>query len=45
MRTIQSDIDALCQAGISICAFTGTNGGYEILSDFKTDNKLASEDE
>ena len=22
----------MCQAGIPICAFTGTNGGYEILS-------------
>ena len=36
VRTIQRDIDALCQAGIPICAFTGTNGGYEILSDFKS---------
>lgn len=45
VRTIQRDIDALCQAGIPICAFTGTNGGYEILSDFKLNNQLASEDE
>jgi predicted DNA-binding transcriptional regulator YafY len=45
VRTIQRDIDALCQAGIPICAFTGTNGGYEILSDFKMNNQLASEDE
>mgnify|MGYP000906473170 FL=1 len=36
VRTIQRDIDTLCQAGIPICAFTGTNGGYEILSDFKS---------
>ena len=45
VRTIQRDIDVLCQAGIPICAFTGTNGGYEILSDFKMNNQLASEDE
>lgn len=45
VRTIQRDIDALCQAGIPICALTGTNGGYEILSDFKMNNQLASEDE
>lgn len=45
VRTIQRDIDALCQAGIPICAFTGTNGGYEILSDFKMNNQLASKDE
>lgn len=45
VRTIQRDIDVLCQAGIPICAFTGTNGGYEILSDFKMNDQLASEDE
>lgn len=45
VRTIQRDIDALCQAGIPICAFNGVNGGYEILSDFKMSNQLASEDE
>lgn len=45
VRTIQRDIDALCQAGIPICAFAGTNGGYEILSDFKMNDQLASEDE
>lgn len=45
VRTIQRDIDALCQAGIPICAFAGSNGGYEILSDFKMNNQLASEDE
>lgn len=45
VRTIQRDIDALCQAGIPICAFTGVNGGYEILNDFKMNHQLASEDE
>lgn len=45
VRTIQRDIDVLCQAGIPICAFTGTNGGYEIINDFKMNNQLASEDE
>lgn len=45
VRTIQRDIDALCQAGVPVCAYTGANGGYEILSDFKMDHQLASEDE
>ena len=45
VRTIQRDIDALCQAGIPICALTGTNGGYEIISDFQMNNQLASKDE
>ena len=45
VRTIQRDIEALCQAGIPIYALTGTNGGYEILSDFRMNNQLASEDE
>lgn len=45
VRTIQRDIDALCQAGIPIYAITGTNGGYEILSDYKMNSQLASEDE
>ena len=45
VRTIKRDIDTLCQAGIPICAFTGTNGGHEILGDFKMNNQLASKDE
>ena len=45
VRTIQRDIDALCKAGIPICAFTGTNGGYEVLNDFKMNNQLATKDE
>lgn len=45
VRTIQRDIDALCQAGIPIYAAVGINGGYEILKDFKMNNQLASEDE
>ena len=32
VRTIQRDIDALRQAGIPICALTGTNGGSNIVS-------------
>ncbi|MBQ9990626.1 MAG: YafY family transcriptional regulator [Lachnospiraceae bacterium] len=45
IRTVQRDIDTLCQAGIPICAFTGINGGYEILQDFKMNNQLVSEEE
>ena len=45
VRTIQRDIEALCQAGIPVYAITGINGGYEILDNFKMNNQLASEDE
>lgn len=45
VRTIQRDIDTLCQAGIPVYAITGSNGGYEISDNFKMNNQLASEDE
>lgn len=45
VRTIQRDIDALSQAGIPVYASTGVNGGYEILSDYKIDHQLVSDDE
>jgi len=45
VRTIQRDIDALSQTGIPVYASPGANGGYEILSDFKMNNQLASDDE
>lgn len=45
VRTVQRDIDALCQAGIPVYAVTGSNGGYEISDNFKMNNQLVSEDE
>lgn len=40
VRTIQRDIDVLCQAGIPICAFTGTNGGYERVCEKFSVNRI-----
>lgn len=45
VRTIQRDIDLLCQAGIPITALTGSNGGYEILDSFRMNNQLASKED
>ncbi|MBP1755092.1 MAG: hypothetical protein H6Q59_1490 [Firmicutes bacterium] len=44
-RTIQRDIDALCQAGIPVVALTGTNGGYEILDTFRMGQHAATEED
>lgn len=45
IRTIQRDIDALCQAGIPIFAITGSNGGYEISDTFQMNNQLVSKED
>ncbi len=45
IRTIQRDIDTLCQAGIPIYAVTGINGGYDISDTFKINNHLVSKEE
>jgi len=39
-RTIQRDIETLCQAGIPIVATFGADGGYEIYQDFKLEHQL-----
>ena len=44
-RTIQRDIDRLCIAGIPIIAYTGVDGGYEIVSDYQMKNHLINESE
>lgn len=45
VRTIQRDIDALCQAGIPVIALNGSNGGYQIAEQFMLNNQLISQDE
>lgn len=45
VRTIQRDIDALCQAHIPVIALNGTNGGYKIAEQFVMNNQLASKEE
>lgn len=45
VRTIQRDIDSLCQAGIPVIALNGTNGGYQIAEQFTLNNQLISRDE
>lgn len=45
VRTIQRDIDTLCQAGIPIYAMNGVNGGYAISDTFKMNNQLVSHDD
>jgi predicted DNA-binding transcriptional regulator YafY len=45
VRTIQRDIDALCQAGIPIVAETGVHGGYYLAENFRMDAHLATDED
>lgn len=45
VRTIQRDIDSLCQAGIPIVAETGTNGGYYLEENFRMDAHTVSNED
>lgn len=45
VRTIQRDIDALCQAGVPVIALNGTNGGYSVAEQFVLNNQLVSKKE
>lgn len=45
LRTIQRDIETLCEAGIPVASFLGTDGGYEILNSFKMDKQIANNDD
>lgn len=45
VRTIQRDIDSLCQAGIPIVAETGANGGYYIAENFRMDAHMATNED
>jgi len=44
-RTINRDIDALCQAGIPIVTYQGTGGGISIAEGFKLDKSILTTDE
>ncbi len=39
-RTIYRDIDAICMAGIPICATSGVGGGFEIMPNYKIDKNV-----
>lgn len=41
-RTIYRDIDAISLAGIPVCAISGVNGGFEIMENYKVENKVFS---
>lgn len=45
VRTIQRDIDSLCQAGIPIVATTGSDGGYYLPESFKMDAQTVTEED
>ncbi|MDI9441253.1 MAG: YafY family protein [Bacillota bacterium] len=45
VRTIQRDMDSLCQAGIPIVAETGANGGYYIAENFRMDAHTVSNED
>ena len=39
-RTIYRDIDAICMAGIPICATSGVGGGFEIMPGYKIEKNV-----
>lgn len=41
-RTIYRDIDAINMAGIPVCSVPGVGGGFEIMRNYKIDNKVFS---
>lgn len=45
LRTIQRDIDSLCEAGIPIAAETGSAGGYYLMDSFRMDAQTATEED
>lgn len=45
VRTVQRDVDALCQAGIPIAAETGTSGGYFLTDTFQMDGQTATQED
>lgn len=40
VRTIYRDIDTIYAAGIPIISFTGVNGGFAIMEQYKIEKKL-----
>lgn len=45
LRTIYRDMDSINQAGIPIVSFPGSDGGYEIMSNFRIDKQILSLDD
>src|SRR4030042_1157213 len=45
IRTVYRDIDAINLAGIPIVSFSGNNGGFGILDNYKIDRQLLSLDD
>lgn len=45
VRTVQRDIDALCQAGIPIAAEIGASGGYYLMDTFCMEAQIATQED
>jgi predicted DNA-binding transcriptional regulator YafY len=45
LRTIYRDLESINQSGIPIMSYTGTDGGYEIMDQYRLDRQLLSLDE
>jgi predicted DNA-binding transcriptional regulator YafY len=45
LRTIYRDLESINQSGIPIISYTGTDGGYEIMDQYRLDRQLLSLDE
>ena len=45
VRTVQRDIDALCQAGIPVAAESGAKGGYSIPDTFRMDSQAMTQED
>lgn len=45
LRTIQRDMDSLCEAGIPIIAETGASGGYYLPDSFRMNAQTATEED
>jgi predicted DNA-binding transcriptional regulator YafY len=45
LRTIYRDLESINQSGIPIISYTGSDGGYEIMDQYRLDRQLLSLDE
>ncbi|UHA71879.1 helix-turn-helix transcriptional regulator [Paenibacillus sp. 481] len=45
LRTIYRDLDTLSMSGIPIVSYTGNDGGFEIMENFRLDRQMLSFDE
>lgn len=44
-RTINRDVEHLCQAGIPLVTIRGKNGGISIMNDYKIDKTLLTSED